>query len=52
MRKHQIRKKRLQVTRESVRELSQPQLANAVGGSTSCGSCFPDWCMERETSDC
>jgi len=50
--KKQVSKKRLLVSRESVRQLSQPQLAHAVGGSTSCESCFPDICQEKDSSAC
>jgi hypothetical protein len=52
MMKKQVSKKRLQVSKESVRQLSQPQLQQLVGGSMSCDSCFPDICQEKESSGC
>lgn len=47
-----VSKKRLQVSKESVRQLGLAQVARAIGGSLSCDSCFPDICMQRESSDC
>ena len=51
MKKQQREKKSLKLHKETVRQLNQPDLQQALGGLYS-GSCFPDICQERESSDC
>lgn len=51
MKKQQREKKSLKLHKETVRLLSQPDLQNVVAGLYS-DSCFPDICIELDSSGC
>ena len=51
MKKERKEKKSLKLHKETVRLLEQPDLQGVAGGLYS-GSCFPDICIELDSSGC
>lgn len=52
MKKQQSMKKILKLNKEALLRLGQPELQKVAGASTSCESCFPDICQEKDSSAC
>lgn len=52
MKKQQREKKVLKLHKETVRLMDQPDLERVAGGIYSYPSCFPDICIELDSSGC
>lgn len=55
MQKETLEKKRLKLNKETLRRLAQSELKAAAGAASAisgCPTCFPDICMEMESTGC